>query len=85
MCFCLSLPPLASPSAGHISSDQELAAYLRPVFASGRHTVLLFLQEKVRLFVRTSFFVILVTLSCRVTSRFTVVCKNIVPCVCSLL
>ncbi|RVE71002.1 hypothetical protein OJAV_G00070320 [Oryzias javanicus] len=41
-----SLPPLPSPSAGHISSDQELAVYLRPVFASGPHTVLLFLQEK---------------------------------------
>uniref|UniRef100_A0A3P9IR75 ATPase H+ transporting accessory protein 1b n=1 Tax=Oryzias latipes TaxID=8090 RepID=A0A3P9IR75_ORYLA len=41
-----SLPPLASPSAGHISSDQELTAYLSPVFASGPHTVLLFLQEK---------------------------------------
>ncbi|XP_078806326.1 V-type proton ATPase subunit S1 isoform X2 [Oryzias latipes] len=40
------LPPLASPSAGHISSDQELTAYLSPVFASGPHTVLLFLQEK---------------------------------------
>ncbi|MED6241435.1 hypothetical protein ATANTOWER_014288 [Ataeniobius toweri] len=41
-----SLPPLASPLAGHITSMEELAAYLTPAFGSGPHTVLLFLQDK---------------------------------------
>ncbi|MEQ2268520.1 hypothetical protein XENORESO_002294 [Xenotaenia resolanae] len=41
-----SLPPLASPLAGHITSMEELAAYLAPAFGSGPHTVLLFLQDK---------------------------------------
>ncbi|KAM4571361.1 V-type proton ATPase subunit S1-like [Fundulus diaphanus] len=41
-----SLPPLASPPAGHITSMEELSAYLTPAFGSGSHTVLLFLQDK---------------------------------------
>lgn len=43
----LSLPPLASPSAGHITSNDQLTAYLTSAFSSGPHTVLLFLQDKV--------------------------------------
>ncbi|KAK2897191.1 V-type proton ATPase subunit S1-like [Channa argus] len=40
------LPPLASPAAGHITSNDQLAAYLTSVFSSGSDTVLLFLQDK---------------------------------------
>ncbi|XP_041860341.1 V-type proton ATPase subunit S1-like [Melanotaenia boesemani] len=41
-----SLPPLASPTAGHITSSKELGVYLTSTFGSGSHTVLLFLQDK---------------------------------------
>ncbi|XP_032414792.1 V-type proton ATPase subunit S1-like [Xiphophorus hellerii] len=41
-----SLPSLTSPPAGHITSMEELAAYLTPVFGSGSNTVILFLQDK---------------------------------------
>ncbi|XP_051282306.1 V-type proton ATPase subunit S1 [Dicentrarchus labrax] len=41
-----SLPPLASPAAGHITSNDQLTAYLTSAFGSGPHTVLLFLQDK---------------------------------------
>uniref|UniRef100_A0A7N9AL49 ATPase H+ transporting accessory protein 1b n=1 Tax=Mastacembelus armatus TaxID=205130 RepID=A0A7N9AL49_9TELE len=41
-----SLPPLASPAAGHITSNDQLNAYLTSAFSSGSHTVLLFLQDK---------------------------------------
>lgn len=41
-----SLPPLAT-SAGHITSKDQLTAYLGSAFGSGPHTVLLFLQDKV--------------------------------------
>ncbi|XP_073326853.1 V-type proton ATPase subunit S1-like [Pagrus major] len=40
------LPPLASPAAGHITSNDQLTAYLNSAFGSGPHTVLLFLQDK---------------------------------------
>ncbi|XP_054465230.1 V-type proton ATPase subunit S1b [Anoplopoma fimbria] len=40
------LPPLASPAAGHITSKDQLTAYLTSAFGSGPHTVLLFLQDK---------------------------------------
>ncbi|XP_010735361.3 V-type proton ATPase subunit S1 [Larimichthys crocea] len=40
------LPPLASPAAGHITSKDQLTAYLNSAFGSGPHTVLLFLQDK---------------------------------------
>ncbi|XP_056130376.1 V-type proton ATPase subunit S1b [Lampris incognitus] len=40
------LPPLASPTAGHIMPTDRLHKYLSSAFASGPHTVLLFLQEK---------------------------------------
>lgn len=39
------LPPLAT-SAGHITSKDQLTAYLGSAFGSGPHTVLLFLQDK---------------------------------------
>ncbi|XP_068603817.1 V-type proton ATPase subunit S1b [Brachionichthys hirsutus] len=39
------LPP-ASPAAGHITSHDQLAAYLHSAFGSAPHTVLLFLQDK---------------------------------------
>lgn len=41
-----SLPPLASPAAGHITSNDQLTAYLTSAFGSGPHTVLFFLQDK---------------------------------------
>ncbi|XP_019966212.1 V-type proton ATPase subunit S1b [Paralichthys olivaceus] len=41
-----SLPPLASPAAGHITSNDQLSAYLAAALGSGPHTVLLFLQDK---------------------------------------
>ncbi|XP_029292562.1 V-type proton ATPase subunit S1b [Cottoperca gobio] len=41
-----SLPPLASPAAGHITSNEQLTAYLTSAFGSGPNTVLLFLQDK---------------------------------------
>ncbi|XP_035512688.1 V-type proton ATPase subunit S1b [Morone saxatilis] len=41
-----SLPPLASPAAGHITSNDQLTAYLHSALGSGPHTVLLFLQDK---------------------------------------
>uniref|UniRef100_A0A1A8G913 ATPase, H+ transporting, lysosomal accessory protein 1a n=2 Tax=Nothobranchius korthausae TaxID=1143690 RepID=A0A1A8G913_9TELE len=41
-----SLPPLAPATAGHITSHEEVTAYLSYVFGSGSHTVLLFLQDK---------------------------------------
>ncbi|XP_041801648.1 V-type proton ATPase subunit S1b [Chelmon rostratus] len=40
------LPPQASPAAGHITSNDQFAAYLDSAFGSGPHTVLLFLQDK---------------------------------------
>ncbi|XP_044065957.1 V-type proton ATPase subunit S1b [Siniperca chuatsi] len=40
------LPPLATPAAGHITSNDQLTAYLTSAFGSGPHTVLLFLQDK---------------------------------------
>ncbi|KAM7405253.1 hypothetical protein PAMP_012529 [Pampus punctatissimus] len=40
------LPPLASSSAGHITSKDQLTAYLTSAFGSGPKTVLLFLQDK---------------------------------------
>ncbi|XP_029973745.1 V-type proton ATPase subunit S1b [Salarias fasciatus] len=40
------LPPLASPTAGHITSIDQLTAYLTSAFSAGSHTVLLFLQDK---------------------------------------
>ncbi|XP_042347284.1 V-type proton ATPase subunit S1b [Plectropomus leopardus] len=40
------LPPLASPAAGHITSNEQLTAYLTSALGSGPHTVLLFLQDK---------------------------------------
>lgn len=44
-----SLPPLAPLAAGHITSIEELRAYFNSVLGSNPHTVLLFLQAKVRL------------------------------------
>ncbi|KAG7463268.1 hypothetical protein JOB18_045398 [Solea senegalensis] len=41
-----SLPSPASSVAGHITSYDQLSAYLTTAFASGPHTVLLFLQDK---------------------------------------
>ncbi|XP_035501909.1 V-type proton ATPase subunit S1b [Scophthalmus maximus] len=41
-----SVRPLASPAAGHITSNDQLTAYLAAAFGSGPHTVLLFLQDK---------------------------------------
>ncbi|XP_008286051.1 V-type proton ATPase subunit S1b [Stegastes partitus] len=41
-----SLPPLASVTAGHITSNDQLSAYLTSAFGSASHTVLLFLQDK---------------------------------------
>lgn len=41
-----SLRPLASPAAGHITSNDQLTAYLTSAFGSGPHTVLFFLQDK---------------------------------------
>uniref|UniRef100_UPI0037E92DBC V-type proton ATPase subunit S1b n=1 Tax=Semicossyphus pulcher TaxID=241346 RepID=UPI0037E92DBC len=40
------LPALAPPAAGHITSNDQLTAYLTSAFGSGPHTVLLFLQDK---------------------------------------
>ncbi|TNN65242.1 V-type proton ATPase subunit S1 [Liparis tanakae] len=40
------LPPLASPAAGHITTNSQLTAYLTSAFGSGPHTVLLLLQDK---------------------------------------
>ncbi|KAM7411244.1 hypothetical protein PAMA_021302 [Pampus argenteus] len=40
------LPPLASSTAGHITSKDQLTAYLASAFGSGPKTVLLFLQDK---------------------------------------
>ncbi|KAI3357799.1 hypothetical protein L3Q82_016182 [Scortum barcoo] len=40
------LPPLASPAAGHIMTNDQLTAYLTSAIGSGPHTVLLFLQDK---------------------------------------
>ncbi|XP_026223143.1 V-type proton ATPase subunit S1-like [Anabas testudineus] len=40
------LPPLASPAAGHIISNDQLTSYLTSAFSSGSRTVLLFLQDK---------------------------------------
>ncbi|XP_040007881.1 V-type proton ATPase subunit S1b [Xiphias gladius] len=40
------LPPLASPAAGHITSHDQLTAYLATAIGSGPHTALLFLQDK---------------------------------------
>lgn len=45
--YMFSLPPLASPAAGHITSNDQLTAYLTSAFGSGPNTVLLFLQDKV--------------------------------------
>uniref|UniRef100_A0A8C6UDK1 ATPase H+ transporting accessory protein 1b n=1 Tax=Neogobius melanostomus TaxID=47308 RepID=A0A8C6UDK1_9GOBI len=41
-----SLPPVAPPAAGHITSSSELSAFLSSALSSGTHTVLLFLQDK---------------------------------------
>ncbi|XP_035015980.1 V-type proton ATPase subunit S1 [Hippoglossus stenolepis] len=41
-----SLPPLASPAAGHITSNDQLTSYLAAALGSGPRTVLLFLQDK---------------------------------------
>ncbi|XP_017274599.1 V-type proton ATPase subunit S1b [Kryptolebias marmoratus] len=41
-----SLPLLPPPTAGHITSIEELTVYFTSVFGSGSHTVLLFLQDK---------------------------------------
>ncbi|XP_045911134.1 V-type proton ATPase subunit S1-like [Micropterus dolomieu] len=41
-----SLRPLASPAAGHITSNDQLTTYLTSAFGSGPHTVLFFLQDK---------------------------------------
>ncbi|XP_071333478.1 V-type proton ATPase subunit S1-like [Trachinotus anak] len=41
-----SLPSLASPAAGHITSNDQLTAYLTTALGSGPHTMLLFLQDK---------------------------------------
>ncbi|KAJ8016966.1 hypothetical protein DPEC_G00012880 [Dallia pectoralis] len=41
-----SLPPLASPAAGHIISNVELMSYLNSFLGSTPQTVLLFLQDK---------------------------------------
>ncbi|KAM9350384.1 V-type proton ATPase subunit S1b [Symphorus nematophorus] len=40
------LPPLASPAAGNIMSNDQLIAYINSAFGFGPHTVLLFLQDK---------------------------------------
>ncbi|XP_029910832.1 V-type proton ATPase subunit S1b [Myripristis murdjan] len=40
------LPQLASPAAGHITSREQLSAYLSSALGSGPHTVLLLLQDK---------------------------------------
>ncbi|XP_069567027.1 V-type proton ATPase subunit S1b [Brachyistius frenatus] len=42
----VSLPPLASPTAGRITSGDQLSVYLSSAFSSGSRTALLFLQEK---------------------------------------
>lgn len=41
-----SLPSVPSSSAGHITPNSQLSAYLTSAFGSGTHTVLLFLQDK---------------------------------------
>ncbi|XP_062282876.1 V-type proton ATPase subunit S1b [Scomber scombrus] len=41
-----SLPPLGLSSAGHITSNDQLTAYLTSAFGHSPHTVLLFLQDK---------------------------------------
>ncbi|XP_022045516.1 V-type proton ATPase subunit S1b [Acanthochromis polyacanthus] len=40
------LPPLTSTTAGHITTNDQLSAYLTSAFGSASHTVLLFLQDK---------------------------------------
>uniref|UniRef100_A0A3P8RP56 ATPase H+ transporting accessory protein 1b n=1 Tax=Amphiprion percula TaxID=161767 RepID=A0A3P8RP56_AMPPE len=40
------LPPLASTTAGHITTNDQLSAYFTSAFGSASHTVLLFLQDK---------------------------------------
>lgn len=40
------LPPLASPAAGHITTNGQLTAYFTSAFGAGPHTVLLLLQDK---------------------------------------
>ncbi|XP_077409831.1 V-type proton ATPase subunit S1b [Vanacampus margaritifer] len=40
------LPLATSSSAGHITSNEQLASYFSATFGSGTHTVLLFLQDK---------------------------------------
>nr|XP_057908354.1 V-type proton ATPase subunit S1b [Doryrhamphus excisus] len=40
------LPGLAPSPAGHVTSNEQLAAYLASAFGSGTHTVLLFLQDQ---------------------------------------
>ncbi|KAM8864371.1 V-type proton ATPase subunit S1b [Spinachia spinachia] len=40
------LPGLSPTAAGHITSKDQLSVYLSSAFASGPHTVLLFLQDK---------------------------------------
>ncbi|XP_028308786.1 V-type proton ATPase subunit S1b [Gouania willdenowi] len=39
-------PPLAPPTAGHITSSEQLSAYFTSAFGPGPHTLLLFLQDK---------------------------------------
>ncbi|XP_067095942.1 V-type proton ATPase subunit S1b [Osmerus mordax] len=41
-----SLTPLASPSAGHITSNSQWLSYLNSAMGPGPHNVILFLQEK---------------------------------------
>ncbi|XP_029362541.1 V-type proton ATPase subunit S1-like [Echeneis naucrates] len=40
------LPPLATSAEGHVTSIDQLTAYLTAALGSGPHTVLLFLQDK---------------------------------------
>ncbi|XP_029578532.1 V-type proton ATPase subunit S1 [Salmo trutta] len=41
-----TLPPMASPAAGHIISNDQLMSYLNSALGSAPHNVLLFLQDK---------------------------------------
>lgn len=47
ICLFSRLPPLASPAAGHITTNGQLTAYFTSAFGAGPHTVLLLLQDKV--------------------------------------
>ncbi|CAB1336644.1 unnamed protein product [Coregonus sp. 'balchen'] len=41
-----TMPPVVSPSAGHILSNVQLMSYLNSALGSAPHNVLLFLQDK---------------------------------------